>query len=343
VDIWIDIENPPQVQYLLPFKGAFEATGADVVVTARDYGFTYALLRDRGAGFHPVGASYGASKTRKVAGLLGRTWALRRVFRDGSRPAALLSAGRASTLAAWSMRVPTFAFTDYEFTQDSFDRLSRAYVVLPEAIDRGVYLARGFREDRLISYPGLKEDLTFAGVDLDAVPTHVFDGLADDRRAKVLFRPPAEESHYYSEESGNLAHATLEHLAGLRDAVTIFSPRYTWQVEHLRRFTWANEPVVLDRAIPFLELLKGVDAVVSAGGTMLREAAYLGVPAYSIFRGTPGGVDLHLASLGRLRLITSRDELDDVPFERAPRQPVLRTNPRLLENLVGTIREVVEA
>jgi uncharacterized protein len=343
VDIWIDIENPPQVQYLLPFKDAFEATGARVVVTARDYGFTYALLRERGAEFLPVGASYGASKVRKLAGLAGRTRALRRVFRGHSRPAALLSAGRASTLAAWSMRVPTFAFTDYEFTQDAFDRLSRAYVVLPESIDRGIYLARGFREDRLISYPGLKEDITFAGVDLDAVPTHVFEGLDGDGRAKVLFRPPAEESHYYREESGSLAQATLEHLAGLEDAVTIYSPRYAWQIEHLRRFTWVNEPVVLERAFPFLELLKGVDAVISAGGTMLREAAYVGVPAYSIFRGTPGGVDLHLASLGRLHLLESRDDVATLRFEPGARKPVLRTNPKLLDDLVATIRRTVGA
>jgi predicted glycosyltransferase len=341
VRVWIDIENPPQVQYLLPFKGAFEAVGASVVVTARDYDFTYALLDERGVPYQRVGTSYGAGKVRKIAGLLRRTRALRAGFRRIPKPSALLSAGRASTLAAWSMRVPTFAFTDYEFTQDAFDRLSRAYVVLPEAIDRQVYLDRGFHADRLISYRGLKEDLTFAGVDLEAVRAHRFEALEGSDLARVLFRPPAEESHYYREESGTLALATLEHLAGLDDAVMIYSPRYAWQVEYLRRYSWANEPVVLERAVPFLELLEAVDAVISAGGTMLREAAYVGVPAYSIFRGVPGGVDAYLASLDRLRLIGSRDELAELRFRRGERKPVLRTNPRLLEDLVELISERV--
>ena len=50
--IWIDVENPPQVQYLTPLADAFRQAGADVVLTARDYGSTYALLEGRGVPFH---------------------------------------------------------------------------------------------------------------------------------------------------------------------------------------------------------------------------------------------------------------------------------------------------
>jgi predicted glycosyltransferase len=337
VRVWIDIENPPQVQYLLPFKGAFEAAGAEVAVTARDYDMTYALLERRGVEFGRIGARAGAGNARKVAAALGRARALRSAFRPRPRPVALLSAGRGAVLAARSLGVPTFVFGDYEFTDARIYRLTGSYVVYPDVIERSVQLERGFRERSLIPYRGLKEDLTFAGVDLEAVPAHSFPTLKNSQLARVLFRPPAEESHYYSDESGSLAMATLAHLAGLSDAVTIFSARYPRQLEYVSRFTWANEPVVLDRAVPFLELLKAVDAVISGGGTMLREAAYLGVPAYTIFRGTPGAVDRHLEALGRLRVIARPEDLDGLELERGARRPVLASNPQLLGELVQAI------
>jgi uncharacterized protein len=337
VRVWIDIENPPQVQYLLPFKGAFEAAGAEVSVTARDYGITFALLEERGVDFARVGTQHGSGNARKVAGALGRARELRSRFRRRPRPGALLSAGRGAVLAAWSLRIPSFVFGDYEYTHARMYRLTGSYVAYPDVIDRAVQLERGFPERALMPYRGLKEDITFAGLDLDAVPAHHFPALDDSDLARVLFRPAAEESHYYSEASGSLTLAALEHLAGRDDAVTIYSPRYPRQVEYLSRFAWAREPVVLEQAVPFVSLLKAVDAVISGGGTMLREAAYLGVPAYTIFRGTPGAVDRHLESLGRLRVIAGPDDLRDLAFERGARQPVLASNPHLLDELVQAI------
>jgi predicted glycosyltransferase len=337
VHVWIDIENPPQVQYLLPFRRAFEEAGAVVTVTARDYDFTYTLLEERGVPFTGIGAHFGAGKLRKVLGVLRRAAALRAHFRGRPKPTALVCAGRASVLAARTMGTSSFVFGDYEYTDASLYRYTGSHIVFPDVIDSTVHLERGFPEQRLMPYRGLKEDITFAGLDLDAVPAHRFPELDGSRVAKVLFRPPAEESHYYRDESGDLALATLERLAALDDAVVVFSPRYPRQVEYLRRFSWRTEPVVLHRAVPFLSLLKGVDAVISGGGTMLREAAYLGVPAYTIFRGTPGGVDRHLEAIGRLHVIAGRDDLRDLTFAAGARRPLLAENPGLLDELAQAI------
>ena len=51
------------------------------------------------------------------------------------------------------------------------------------------------------------------------------------------------------------------------------------------------------------------DLVVSGGGTMNREAAALGVPVYSIFRGKIGAVDKYLAENGRLILIETVEDV----------------------------------
>ncbi|MCK7480565.1 MAG: DUF354 domain-containing protein [Candidatus Moduliflexus flocculans] len=47
----------------------------------------------------------------------------------------------------------------------------------------------------------------------------------------------------------------------------------------------------------------------SGGGTMNREAAALGVPVYSIFRGKTGAVDIMLEEEGRLGMIRSKEEV----------------------------------
>jgi predicted glycosyltransferase len=331
--IWIDIENPPQVQYLLPFKAVFEAAGADVTVTARDYGFTYALLEEEGVEFARVGAHYGKSKLRKVAGTLRRTRALSAVVK-GDRPSALVCAGRAAVLVARRMGIPSFVLTDYEHVHLDVFRLAGSFIVFPDVIDRAAFLRRGVREDRLIGYRGIKEDLTFAGLDVAAVTPHSFPQLDGSGAVKVLFRPPAAESHYYRDASGDMTTRVLERLAAQENVALVYSPRYPWQVADLERFEWAIDPVVLERAVPFVSLLKAVDAVITAGGTMLREAAYLGVPAYSIFQGETGGVDRYLAERGSLRLVS---DPSDLRLERNEREPLAARNPRLVHELVGGV------
>jgi predicted glycosyltransferase len=337
--IWIDIENPPQVQYLLPFKPAFEEAGAEVTVTARDYDVAFDLLRARGVEFQPVGASYGKGKVRKVVGLAGRTRALASAIRRGPRPLALVCNGRAAPLAARLLGVRPFVIEDYEFSHEGVHRVAGSYIVHPEAIDPEVFRRQGIRADRLISFPGIKEDLSFAGIDVEAVPPHVFPQLEGSDLVKVLFRPPAEEAHYHREESAGLALQILERLAAQEETVVVYSARYPRQVEYLRRFRWVNEPVVLDRVVPFVSLLRGVDAVVSGGGTMLREAAYLGVPAYSTFQGELGGVDRHLAAMGRVHLVNAPERLDGLPLVRAQRQPMMRSDPALLREIARTVLE----
>lgn len=308
-----------------------------MVVTARDYGIAFELLERRGVSFVPVGASYGAATWRKVAGVLTRAGALVRAVRRAGRPHALVCAGRASLVAARTLRIPAFDLRDYEHADLTFDRLTRSYVLFPDVIDSSSFRGRGIREERLIPFRGLKEDLSFAGLDPDAVDP--YEAPADPALVRVLFRPPAEESHYYEEASGNLARDLLAYLSARDDAVVVFSPRQPSQVRLLEKLAWRNDPVVLREAVPFVSLLKGVDLVVSSGGTMVREAAYLGVPAYSIFQSELGGVDRHLASLGRLHLVGSPEEFGRIRLTKAGGLELLRSNPRLLEELTAAVLE----
>ncbi|MDP9222255.1 MAG: DUF354 domain-containing protein [Actinomycetota bacterium] len=335
--IWIDIDNPPQVQYLGPFVDAFRERGAEVVVTARDYGNALELLSQRMSSFTPVGREFGRSRAAKVTGALRRARALTSLLAGGRRPHALLCASRSSTIAARRMGIPSFVIGDYEYSNSSIYRLTRSTILYPDVIDPAPLLASGVRKEQLVAFRGLKEDISFAQIEIDDAPPYCFPEVQDDELVRVLFRPPAEKSHYYNPDSRLLALRTLEYLAEQRHAVVIFSPRHDWQVDELLRMAWRNEPIVLRKAVPFVPLLKGVDLVICSGGTMLREAAYLGVPAYSIFKSRIGGVDRYLESMGRIRLIQSPEALPAIQLTKAARLAPLRSNPHLLDDLIEIV------
>lgn len=333
--VWLDIDNPPQVQYLLPFRRAFEAAGAEVVVTARDYGDTVAMLEREGASFEVFGEQVGRGKARKVAALLRRAAAFRRHFAATGAPDALLCASRPSAVAARWMGTPSYVIGDYEYANVIPYRFTGSVILHPRAIDAEVFRRRGMPLARLIAFDGIKEDITFADVDLDAVEPHDFGPRPDDA-PRVLFRPPSETSHYYDETSSTVARAALERLAG-QGVQVVFSPRDPRQAEGLRGLPWRHEPIVLDGPIPFVPLLKSVDAVVCSGGTMLREAAYIGIPAYSIFQSEIGGVDRWLAAQGRATLIESQADLEQLNPSRRPPLGRLDSNPGLIDELAGLV------
>lgn len=335
--IWIDIDNPPQVQYLLPFAAAFEAAGAETLITARDYGATVTLLERAEVDARVFGTRLGRGRLRKLAGLLGRAREFGRFFASEGRPDALLAASRPSAVAAWRMGIPSFIVGDYEYANVSVYRLTRSTIVHPDAIDPAVFRRRGLRPDQLLGFRGLKEDITFAGVDVDAVAPYDL-GDVPEALVRVLFRPPSETSHYYRRASTTMALAALRHLAQA-GAVVVFSPRERDQVAYLEGLDWVHEPIVLERPAPFIALLKSVDAIVCAGGTMLREAAYLGIPAYSIFQSRMGGVDRRLEALGRATLLRGVDDLGRLKPRKRGHLDRLDGNPGLLDELVQVIAE----
>ena len=103
-NVWIDIDNPPQVQYLVPVAEELERRGFRVVITARDNSITHQLLRDRGTPFLPVGKVFGKQKWRKISGVIGRALHLVKAVR-GVLPLMLLCASRSGALAARSAAV----------------------------------------------------------------------------------------------------------------------------------------------------------------------------------------------------------------------------------------------
>lgn len=320
------------MRYLLPCRDLFERAGAEVVVTARDDGATFRLLESERATFRAVGRQPGRRRRHKAVGLARRTRGLASYAREQGADL-LFAASRPAALAARFLRLPIFFIGDYEYVSLAIQRLTRAFLLYPDVIAPEAW---DIPPERLIPFRGIKEDLSLGEIVLDDYPPHRFAGVPSDVPL-LLLRPPAEQSHYHREESTSFANELLAYLARQDSVQVVFTPRYPYQARALERHVWRRPPIVLGDPVHFVSLLRGVDLVVSSGGTMVREAAYLGIPAYSAYRGKVGAVDRYLESIGRLRIVGSAADFESIELAKGRRLPQLRVNPNLGEELVTEI------
>jgi hypothetical protein len=209
----------------------------------------------------------------------------------------------------------------------------------PDAIPVERLAAVGAPERKLIRYPGLKEDYYLA--DFEPDPS-VLDELGIDSDAVlVVVRPPPETSEYHEENP--LHERVLDRLAEESGVQTVVIPRTPAQAQALEQRATSNEQlepsrlIIPSRAVDAQSLIALADLVVSAGGTMNREAVALATPVYTTFAGRMGGVDEELISEGRLRVLRDPSEIelrkrDSAPGVRNPRDPAL-----LVEGALGAV------
>jgi predicted glycosyltransferase len=334
VRVWVDITNSPQVLFFRPLVRLLRERGHDVTVTARRYAQTIELLELNGLGYEIVGPPHGgrglAGKARAAA---SRLRALRRFAGRRGFDVALSHASHELPLAARSLGVPsTYAF-DYEFARAQHRLGCRAArrVVVPDAIPLERLDRLGARAAKVRRYPGLKEEYYLGGFEPDA---SVLEELGlDPGRVLVVVRTPPDVSLYH--RHGNpLFQEVLERLGGDPGAQAVVLTRTAAQQAAVRALALPSL-VVPEHALDGQSLVALADLVVSAGGTMNREAAALGVPVYTTFAGRMGAVDEGLVRDGRLRLLHSAADLS---LEKRPGAEVARErrDPAVLLDLLLT-------
>jgi len=301
--IWIDLDNSPHVPFFKPIMDELSRRGYTLVVTARDCFQVCGLADMLKIDYRPIGKHYGKHKILKILGSLLRVLQLvPTVLRE--RPAIAVSHGsRTQQLLAAIFRIPNVMIYDYEHAT-ALGMLNPTYVVVPEIIPDG---SIRFTKSHIRKYPGIKEDVYVP----DFRPEPTLRNRLDIGEGDIVvtIRPPASEAHYRSPESELLFTATIEHLSLQKGVKMVMLPRNERQADHIRTM-WpllcSNGTIVIpNTVVDGLNLIWHSDFVVSGGGTMNREAAALGVPVYSIFRGKTGAVDKYLSENGRLTMLES--------------------------------------
>ncbi len=304
--IWFDADNGPHVLIMRPLAEELRRRGHEVAFTARDRTKTCELLDLYGFDYRRIGAEYGQGMAGKVRGTLGRAWALARAMRGSGCAVSFGHGSRALPLASRLLGIPSVTMYDYEWVNPRLFNLFCRAILLPDVISAERCAETGISADCVVGYPGFKEELYLGGRDLDTGVAADL-GLRPDA-VKVLLRPPATTAHYHNPEAEIILDAILARLAAAGDVQLVFLPRTPDQTELARRAGVA-EVIVPDKVYDGPSLVAAMDLVISGGGTMTREAAIMGVPSYSFFRGRSGMVDESLEGRGLLITIPGPDEV----------------------------------
>jgi len=329
VKVWVDLTNSPHVLVLAPVIRRLREQGHEVQVTARDFAQTLQLCDRLGLGYFAVGAHRGARLADKARGLADRSLALTRFARGRGFDVAFGHGSNDITVAAKLLGIPCATMFDYEWATVQHNvncRLARA-VVVPEMIPAERFRRYGAMH-KLRRYPGLKEEYYL--YDFEPDPAVLAELRLDAEAPIAVVRTPPAVSLYHRFEN-DLFGEVLKRLQGQQVVVLPRTPEQRSQLAQAGGF------IIPERAIDAQSLIAYADLVVSAGGTMNREAVALGTPVFTVFEGRLGAVDEQLIAQGRLRKLEHVDQIALTKRSTDPTRPSaerIRRDPQLLVELL---------
>jgi uncharacterized protein len=333
--VWIDMTASAHVLVFRPLIEIMEARGEEVQITARDYAQTLQLLELHGLPAEVIGKHGGRSRFQKARQMTHRLGALRRFAKDRGFDVALAHGSHELTMTARRLGIPSTTTFDYEFAtlQHQLGCRAATKVVVPDAIPPERLRKYGAKPPKLVQYPGLKEEYYLSDFEPDASLLERFG--VDPARVLVVLRPPPDVSLYHR-QSNPLFPMTLEHLGRLENVHAFVLPRTEEQREFVRGLRLPSV-ILPETAVDAQSLIALADVVVSAGGTMNREAAALGVPVYTTYGGRLGGVDEELIRDGRLKPLTDPRALDLRKRDTAAGERVRRDPALMLQLLLSAL------
>jgi uncharacterized protein len=312
--VWVDLTNTAHVVVLRPLVERLEAAGHEVAITARPLSHTVDLLDDWGHEYTVLGRYGGSSKAGKARAAAARVAAMVRFGRArGPFGCALAHGSTDLPVAGRLLRIPNATMFDYEWAtlQHSLNCRLANRVLVPEAIPAERLKRYGARGAKLVHYPGLKEDYVLDGFRPDE---DVLERLGVPRdKLLCVVRTAPSYALYLAGAGDELVPRLLRTLADRDHVATVVLTRNAEQAQQVAAIS--ERLIVPARAVDGRSLVAYADALVSAGGSMNREAAALGTPVWTMFEGRMGAVDERLIAEGRLRVL---HDVSDVELVRKP-------------------------
>jgi hypothetical protein len=328
--VWMDFSASAHPIVLRPVVQRLRARGHEVEMTARDYAQTLDMCRIQGLDVVEIGEHGGAGRLGKLRSLATRTRAMKRFGRGRDFDLAVGHGSNDLALAARSLGIPAVNMFDYEWAtlQHNIGCRCARRVLVPDAIPPERLRRFGASDGKLVQYPGLKEEYYLWDFEPDP---EVLPRLGvDHERVVVIVRPPPDVSLYHR-KSNQLFPQVLQHLGSDERVHAVVLPRTDEQRAFVRALGLPSL-IVPDRGVDGQSAVALADLVVSAGGSMNREAVALGTPVYTTYGGRLGGVDEALIRDGRLRPLTDPRALELV--KQPERRPTARRDPDLLVDLM---------
>ncbi|MBN1866418.1 DUF354 domain-containing protein [Candidatus Sumerlaeota bacterium] len=321
MNVWIDLANSPHVGFFLPLMREMKRDGHTIFVTLRDFSQTVELARQNNIDGLLIGKHGGRSRTGKVLNLIGRSMDLKRFARGKKIDVAVSHNSYTHIVAGRLAGCRTVTLMDYEGQPANHLAFRAAHkVIVPESFPDAALRKFGASPRRIYKYAGFKEQVYLS----DFAPDPAFpDALREacglgpewdpDKAVVVTVRTPATMAAYHRFENP-LFDRLIERLDSMPELTVVTLPRTAEQRESIQaRYRNLRIP---SRALDGNNLVHASDLVVSAGGTMNREAAILGTPAYTIFAGKIPAVDERLIGLGKMTALLEEGDLDKIRLEK---------------------------
>ena len=308
VRVWVDFTNTAHVLVLRPLVEAMKADGHEVELTARPLSHTVELLEDWGHPHTVLGRYGGVERLAKVRAGTRRIARMVAFGRARRFDCALAHGSTDLPVACRALGIPNATMFDYEWAsaQHHLNCRLASRVLMPDAIPARRVRRYGARGRKLVRYPGLKEEYYLAGFHPDAA---VLDELGVDRSlALCVVRTAPAYALYLGGSENPLLPGVLRRLEAQADVQTVVLTRTPAQADALAALG-LERLIVPRRAVDGRSLVAFADVLVSAGGTMNREAAVMGTPVWSMFEGRMGAVDEMLVRQGRLRVLRAPEEI----------------------------------
>ncbi len=334
--LWIDLANSPHVPFFKALAKRFVSQGHEIEVTAREFAETVPLAQAAGFSAEVVGVHGGRAVSKKAGNIGSRAWVLAAWARKRKFDLAISHNSYSQILAARVLGLKTITMMDYEHQPANhlaFRFASR--IIVPASFPAERLRRYGARVGKVRRYHGTKEDVYLADFEPDpAFGSRLCELGVNADNVLVLLRPPAHDALYHRFQN-TLFDEALTMMQSRENVQVILLPR-----NEAQRAAYSGKERVIVPAAPLdgANLIAASDLVISAGGTINREAAALGVPAASIYAGRWAAVDEELVKEGRWQRISTVEDLQNISTQKksaiSPRRSV-----EVIEEVVGLIFE----
>jgi predicted glycosyltransferase len=310
--LWIDLANSPHVPFFRALIDRFTAAGHEVEITARDFAETVPLAHAARMDPRVIGKHGGREVSGKAGNLMNRALSLASWARKRRFDLAVSHNSYSQIVAARILRIKTVTLMDYEHQPANhlaFRFASR--IIVPASFPAGALRRFGARVGKVRRYHGTKEDVYLAGFRPDpAFGARLCELGVNPDNVLVLMRPPAVDALYHRFQN-TLFDEAMTMLLENDNVRVVLLPRNDAQ-----RAMYSTKAIVPSAPLPGPDLIAASDLVISAGGTINREAAALGVPVASIYAGKWAAVDEQLVKEGRLLRISDTVDLRKLVIQK---------------------------
>lgn len=332
--IWFDITNTPHINF---FKPIINLLSNDYVLffSLKDFAETVPIFEKEIAKKYIIIGNYkGKNKWKKVVGMVSRmvTLSSKIPYFDVK----ISIGGDSSNYLAKLRRKLSITFDDNETSFNNRYSKFTDFAFWPEAVPKYVLLQQGFKSTSLYQYHGYKEDIYLA----DYIPDESFKDQIPFNHY-VVVRPENLQANYINNNTVKPITPKLLRELSKSGYNILYLPRYKIDKEYAQGISNVFIP---DKPVNGLDACYFADAVLTGAGTFAREAACLGVPAFSFFAGK-SLLAVDKALIGEKKMFWSRDINEIISsLKKSERQNVdLSLCKAVQDEVISKLVEVIQS